>query len=331
MKKVLVTGANGLLGANVVRQLSAMGYLAKAMVRRGSNNLSLKNTKYELFEGEITNKKDVYKAVSDCDYVIHSAAQTAQTPSNVEAFRKTNIDATSLIIEACKHFNIKRFIFVSTANCFTNGSIENPGDETSGFMPWLKGSGYAYSKYLAQTEVLENVKKYGFPAIVVSPTFIIGPHDAKPSSGKLLLHGYKNKILFYPPGGKSFVDVEFAARAICNALTKGKIGETYLLAGTNLTYKDFFKLVEKQSNKRKIIIQIPHSLLTILGSISGFAGKIFSLSLPLSTVNSRLLSLENYFSNEKAVRELGMEKTDVGYAVASAIEWFKQNKYIQHE
>lgn len=78
MKKVLITGANGLLGANVVRQLDVMGHRAKAMVRKGSNTLSLKGAKYELFEGEITNKKDVYEAVSDCDYVIHSAASTAK-------------------------------------------------------------------------------------------------------------------------------------------------------------------------------------------------------------------------------------------------------------
>ena len=329
MKKVLVTGANGLLGANIVRQLGTAGYLAKAMVRKGSNTLSLEGANYELFEGAITSEKDVYEAVSACDYVIHSAASTAQTPSNVEAFRKTNIDATRLIMEACKHFNIERFIFVSTANCFTNGSIENPGDETSGFMPWLKGSGYAYSKYLAQQEVLENVKKHAFPAIVVSPTFMLGPHDSKPSSGKLLLYGYNKKIVFYPPGGKSFVDVEFAAKAICNALTKGRVGETYLLAGNNMTYKDFFKLVEKQTGKRKILIQIPGKVLTTLGSSVGFFGKVFGLSLPLNTVNARLLSLDNYFSNKKAVSELGLEETDVDAAVASAIDWFKQNTLLK--
>lgn len=325
MKKVLVTGANGLLGANVVRQLSAMGYQAKAMVRKGSNALSLEGAEYELYEGKITNKKDVFEAVSDCDYVIHSAAQTALAASNLEAFIETNVEATRLIIDACKHFNIKRFIFVSTANCFTNGTIDNPGNETSGFMPWLKGSGYAYSKYLAQQEVLLNAVNHAFPAIVVSPTFLIGPYDAKPSSGKLLLHGYKNRIVFYPPGGKSFIDVECAAKAICSALTKGRIGESYLLAGRNMSYKEFFRIVEKQSGQRKILIQIPYTLLSILGKTSNLIEKLFSFSLPLNAVNARLLSLDNYFSNKKAVSELGLEDTDVGDAVASGVDWFKRN------
>ncbi len=97
-----------------------------------------------------------------------------------------------------------------------------------------------------------------------------------------------------------------------------------------MTYKDFFQIVEKQSGKRKILIQIPNKVLTTLGSLVGFVGKVFSLSLPLNTVNARLLSLDNYFSNKKAVKELGLEETDVDDAVASAIDWFKVNRYIRH-
>ncbi len=329
MKKVLITGANGLLGANIIRQLSLLGYKPKAMLRKGSNTLSLVGAEYELFEGEITNKNDVYKAVADCDFVIHSAAQTSQSLPNLAAYTEVNIEATKTIIEACKKFNIKRFIFVSTANCFTNGTIESPGDETSKFMPWLVDSGYAYSKFLAQLRVLKEFTDNGFPAIVVNPTFMIGPYDEKPSSGALLLHGYKKKVVFYPPGGKSFIDVEYAAKAICNALTLGKMGEAYLLAGTNITYKNFFQIIEKQSGKRKLLIPIPHAVLLTLGRIFSFIENLFSVSLPLNKVNARLLGLDNYFSNRKAVAELGLQETDINHAVAKSITWFKQNGQIK--
>jgi len=329
MQKVLVTGANGLLGANIVRQLSLLGYKPKAMLRKGSNILSLKGAEYELFEGEITNKNDVYKAIADCDFVIHSAAQTSQTLPNIDAYTQVNIEATKTIIEACKKFNIKRFVFVSTANCFTNGTIENPGDETSKFMPWLVDSGYAYSKFIAQLRSLKEFIDNGFPAIVVNPTFMIGAYDAKPSSGKLLLHGYNSRIVFYPPGGKSFVDAEYAANAICNALTIGKVGEAYLLAGTNITYRDFFRIVEKQSGKRKILIPIPSIALSAIGRIFSAIENIFSVSLPLNKVNARLLSLDNYFSSSKAVAELELQKTNIDNAVAKSIKWFKVNGVIK--
>jgi dihydroflavonol-4-reductase len=328
MEKVLVTGANGLLGSNIVRQLSAKGYLVKAMVRKGSDMLSLEGGKFELFEGEITDPGHVSIAVMGCDYVVHAAARTSQFPSNLEAFTKANIDATHNLIEACKEYKVKRFVFVSTANCFTNGSIENPGNESSGFMDWLKGSGYAYSKYLAQMEVLRQAMENAFPAIVVNPTFIIGPYDAKPSSGKLILYACKNYIVFYPPGGKNFVDAEHVAKAISNALKKGKLGESYLLAGKNLTYKDFFCVVKKYTGRRNILIPIPIILLSTMGKLSSLIEHYFPVSLPLNSVNVKLLCLENYFSNNKAKTELKLEETEINNAVSNAIDWFKQNKYL---
>lgn len=328
MIKVLVTGANGLLGANVVRQLLAEGYLVKAMVRKGSDRLSIKGAECEMFEGEITNTNDVLKAVSDCDYVVHSAAQTSQFPSKLEAYTKANIEATKILINACKHHHVKRFVFISTANCFTNGSLEKPGTESSRFMPWLKGSGYAYSKYLAQEEVLREVKENSFPAIVVNPTFMIGAYDSKPSSGKLLLYALNNRVLFYPPGGKSFVDVNYAAKAISNALTDGKVGECYLLAGENLTYKGFFREVEKLSGKWKILIPIPRKFLFVIGKLTDMLQRYFSIPLPLNSVNAQLLGLDNYFSNHKAQTELGLEKTKINNSINLALSWFKHHKYL---
>lgn len=325
MKRVLVTGANGLLGANVVRQLSSEGYMVRAMVRKGYDPVSLKGAECEIFEGEITDIIDVLEAVSKCDYVVHSAAQTSQFPSNLEAYTKTNIDATKILIEVCKFFRIKKFVFVSTANCFTNGSLEKPGTESSGFMPWLKGSGYAYSKYLAQEEVLHEVKENSFPAVVVNPTFMIGPYDSKPSSGKLLLYAFKNKLLFYPPGGKSFVDVNYAAKAIGNAISEGTIGECYLLAGENLTYKGFFREVGKLSGKRKILIPIPKQLLFGIGKLTDTLQRYFSIALPLNSVNAQLLGLDNYFSNYKAQTELGLKKTEINKSIELALNWFNHN------
>ncbi|MEE4286080.1 MAG: SDR family NAD(P)-dependent oxidoreductase, partial [Mariniphaga sp.] len=200
-EKVLVTGANGLLGSNVADRLSKQGYDVVAVVRKNSNVLALNGIKCKIVECDITKRLEVEKAIAGSDYVVHCAANTKQSPSNLDAYKKINIDSTSVLIQLSKLNNIKRFIYVSTANCFTNGTVQNPGDESKGFMPWLKKSGYAYSKYLAQQMVLEEVEKNNFPAIVVAPTFIIGPRDAKVSSGKLIMHALKRKVVFYPPGG----------------------------------------------------------------------------------------------------------------------------------
>ncbi len=328
MEKVLVTGANGLLGANVVRALINNGYEVRAFVRPQSNRTGLQNIDIEFFEGELLNKDDVIKAAQGCHYIIHTAALTALSPAGFDEFFKVNVTATRFLINAAKDNNIKRFIYISTANCLTNGSLSNPGTEDSGFMPWLKKSNYAYTKYLAQQEVLREAKENNFPAIVVNPTFLIGPFDSKPSSGKLLLYANNNKILFYPPGGKSFIDAEYAAQAIVNALSLGKNGEIYLLAGENLTYKDFFRQVATVTGKRKILIPVPKPIIILAGGIMSMTGKILQTNFSFNLTNAKLLVLDNYFSADKARTELRLKPTDVKHAIIKALKWFAsyQNK-----
>ena len=64
---------------------------------------------------------------------------------------------------------------------------------------------------------------------------MVGAYDTKPSSGKLLLSGYRKAVMPVPKGGKSFIHVADAAVAIVNALTRGTSGQRYLLTGHNLS------------------------------------------------------------------------------------------------
>jgi dihydroflavonol-4-reductase len=325
--KVMLTGANGLLGSNIAHQLVLQGYEVVTLIRKGSNMAALKGIECKILEGNITNATDVEKAIKECDYVVHCAAKTDQKGSLLE-FEPVNITATTILINLSRKYNIRRFVFVSTANCFTNGAIENPGDENSKFMPWLKKSGYAYSKYVAQSIVLTEFKKSGFPAVVVAPTFMIGPRDAKLSSGKLIMHGLKNRFVFYPTGGKSFIDVEYAAEATVNALKMGRDGESYLLAGENLTYRQFFRKVRQLVSPKIILIPIPEILLKIVAVIFSSGQFVFNLPLPFNVTNQRLLCLDNYFSNKKAVTELKLKYTLVDSAIIKAKQWFDKNNML---
>lgn len=326
--KVLVTGANGLLGSNTVAELIKQGYPVVAMVRKNSNRLALADLNCEIFEGDVTRFGDLEKAISGCRYVVHCAANTNQRFKQIKKYEAINIYSTAFLIELCKKQGIHRFIYVSTANCFTNGSLQHPGTEKGGFMSWLKSSGYAYSKYQAQQMVLNEARQSDFPALVVAPTFMIGPRDSKPSSGKILLYGLKKPIVFFPPGGKSFVDVTLVANAIVNALDKGTPGESYLLSGVNLTYRSFFNLMRTIHHRRQILLPLPRAILAGLAIFFDFIGTIFPVSLPLNRVNQRLLCLDNYFCSEKAQVELGFKLTELTTAMTLATAWFKANNYL---
>ncbi|MFA8300021.1 MAG: NAD-dependent epimerase/dehydratase family protein [Hyphomicrobiales bacterium] len=326
-EKVLVTGANGLLGANIVKQLPLQKYDVKIIVRENSNLKGIDGLTYEKVIGDICKYEDLERAIKDCSYVIHVAANTSQGDSFDNYFR-VNVEVTKNIIALCKKHKIKRLVYISTTNCFTNGSKEKPGVESSGFMPWLKGSGYAYSKHLAQELVQSEIHHNKFPAIILAPTFMLGARDAKVSSGQLLLYALKKRIVFCPPGGKSFVDVEHVAEAAINSLYMGNLGESYILSGSNLTYKEAFKMIRKTAKRRQLLLPIPRFILITASSIILLINRIFGTDILFTPTNQKLLCLDNYFSANKAAKELGFKTTNAELAVSNAINWFKDNSYI---
>lgn len=323
---VLVTGANGFLGNHIVRILLQRKYRVIAMVRPGSDIRGLKGMDCTIRRGELHNPGDIRPPVMESDYVIHCASMTSPNSTDLNLYKKANLASTQLLVKACREHNIRRFVLVSTANCFTNGTLDKPGNENSGFMPWLRYSGYAYSKHLAQEYVLQKSREENFPGIVVAPTFLVGPYDMKPSSGALLLYAVKNRILFCPKGGKSFVDVRAVAIATANALTMGRTGECYLLSGVNLDYRTYFRKTGQITGRRKRMIPLPGQL----ENLFGIACRIFPHQrIRLLKTHMRMLSLDNYFSNAKAKEELHMPDTDIDEAIKNSVSWFAGEGYLK--
>ncbi|MBN2774290.1 MAG: NAD-dependent epimerase/dehydratase family protein [Prolixibacteraceae bacterium] len=308
--KVLVSGANGLLGSYIVRELIHTGYQVCAFVRKGCNLELLSGIDIEIMEGNITNREDVENAVKGCDYVIHSAASTLQATS-LSFFWEANINSTRYFIDACKNYHISRFVYVSTANCFGNGPRSNPGNEKIPFMPWLRESGYAYSKYIAQQMVLNETNKNGFNPVVVNPTFIFGSGDIVRSSGKIFSYVLNRKVVFYPPGGKNFVSAPIVAKGIIQALKYGKAGESYLLAGENLSYREFFQIVNNTTGNYPLMIKLPKLLLMFFGTLGSLVEMLVNKPVALTRANAKMLCAENYYDPFKAVSEIGYKLASI--------------------
>ncbi len=323
--EVLVTGANGLLGSHVVAELIKRNYKVRALVRPDSNLTALNGLPVNLFKGQLSLKADVELAVSGCSHVIHVAAMAVQKPTRLEAFRKINIGSTRFITEACKKSGVRRMVFVSTANCFRNGTKANPGREDGDFPSWMKKSGYAFSKYIAQQLVLEEVRKGELNAVVVNPTFILGK-DTKPDGGKIFSFIRNKRIAFYPAGGKNFVDACAAAQGVVNAMEKGREGEAYLLAGENLSYRRFFKIVKKHTGQSTLLIPLPCFLLKLAGRAGDFCEKVLNKPVSLTHVNARMLCLKNYYTPAKAIKELDFPFVPARQSIVETLNWVAAQK-----
>jgi len=325
MKKVLVTGANGFLAANIIEQLIKKGYIVRGMIRKNADLKSVYNLQFEYFFGDMTDKKDVFKAVSDVDYVIHAAADTSPVMKKYRSLYRVNYLSTAHIVEACKLFKISRLIFVSSANTIAFANKNNQGYEHNSISPLFFKSFYARSKLMAENLVLNEVKNCDLNAIIVNPTFMLGNRDAKPGSGKIIKMYSGKRLVFIPDGGKNFIHVKDASKAIVNALIMGKYGERYLLCNENLKYSAFINLLETIEKRKKITIVIPNFLLIFIGFVGCFFNKL-GLNSAINPVNMKLLCINNFYNSRKAVDVLKMPQTPVINAITDALNWFMNNK-----
>jgi dihydroflavonol-4-reductase len=326
--KVLITGADGLLGNNLIRELLSRKYEVSVMLlndqipARGLLNLPL----HRHF-GNILDKAAVFRSVSGHDVVIHAAANTQVNPARDSLIREVNVTGTSHVIEACLKQEVKRLIHIGTANSFAPGTKQKPGDENGGYMGHIYGLDYMDSKYEAQSLVANAVKAKGLNAVIINPTFMIGPYDTRPSSGSLILALFHGKVPIYTQGSKTYVAVKDAAVAIANAITQGQVGECYILGNQNLTYKEAFDLIAETIGAKAPKFSLPTQLVKFYGIYNEWYAKI---SGRIPTVNKEMafLSCEHQcYSGDKARQQLDMPCTDLRIAVKECFEWLNENGY----
>lgn len=328
--EVLVTGPDGVLGSNLVRELIGREYNVSVLLEPGKDPITLKGLPIQTFYGNILDKEALDQAFIGKDVVLHCAASTSMFPARSEIVNKVNIDGTQNIIDAALKHSIKRMVYVGTANSFGNGTtLDNLGKEGDPYTSAKYGVDYMNSKYKAQNIVLKAVAEHGLPAIVVNPTFMIGPYDSRPSSGAMILAIHKEKVPGYASGGKNFVAVKDVAFAMANAIEMGRIGECYILGNANLSYKQAFDLIANTLNVKPPSRKLSAFMVTSYGALNSFFARIFNY-YPGVTKELSIISCENHFySVEKARQELKLPQTPIETAVTECYNWFVENGYIK--
>jgi len=319
MKNILVTGANGFLGSNTINELLIHGYYVKGFLRDSNKYYGEVSNNLELIEGDIKNVNDLNTALFNCDCVIHTAAITDQNLLNYDDYYEVNVKGVINVTKAAIKNKVNRIIYVSTANEFGYGSLENLGDETREMSYPFNKLFYSKSKKAAHDFLLTKLSQ--IEVIIVNPTFMIGAYDTKPSSGKIVLMGLRNRFVICPSGGKNFVWVKDVSIGIINAMKNGINGEAYLLANENLNFYDFFNLLRENTENNFKIIRLPNSLLMLLGQTGSILRK-FGVRTNFSMESMKALSVNNYYSNEKAKRELRIDFQPIEYGIKEAVSWF---------
>ncbi len=218
---------------------------------------------------------------------------------------------------------LTRSTIISTANTIGYGAKLEAGNETIPMKHPFSKSFYGRSKREAE-DFLFSVRDET-EVLIINPTFMIGAYDTKPSSGKIILLGLDKPIIFYPPGGKNFVHVEDVVQAILNIMVMGKAGERYLIAGENLTFREFFSKLIGLTKQRTVLVPLPTVAILLLGYWGDFI-RSFGVKSSISSINFKSLLISNFYSNEKSISELGMQYRSIDSAILEAVEYFEKEE-----
>ena len=177
MKKiVIITGANGFLGNNIVRLIDKNEYIVRAIYHHNMDNIKdLDCEKYQANILDINSLNDVFKCdIDDKLYVIHAAASiTTETKFNQEVY-DTNVNGTKNIVEKCIETHA-RLIYISSTHAIYN--MPNPIHEIKDFDENKLNDIYAKTKAIATKYVLSSIENSNLDAIILHPSSIIGPYD----------------------------------------------------------------------------------------------------------------------------------------------------------
>ncbi len=307
-KKILVTGASGFIGSNLVSRLVNDGHTVTTFGRSGTPSRKLRDLPIEHISGDVTNIESIYQAMPGKDVVFHLAGLVSYKKKDVHRQYGVNVVGTRNVMEAALRADVKRVIHTSSVAAMGIPKEGEIGTESLEYNLGGLGLNYCDSKYAAEQEV-KTIFNRGLSVIILSPGITFGEGDKHPHHHAIFTAMAKGALLGVPKGGVAFSDINDVVDAHVAAMDKGRPGERYCLVSANLSYREAAQIFARVQGVRAPMFEIPASVLVGLGSLAEAVMPMFGMQSPVSRQAAWLAQHKIFFSANKAIEELDFKPT----------------------
>ncbi len=325
-----ITGANGFIGAHLLRSAVHRGIRPVAFLQRGTSLASLADLqgKYDIVEGDVLDRASLDAFASRCESVVHLAGLNRYWAEDRGIFHQVNVVGARNVAEACLNRRVRKLVHVSS--CITLGASESAGELRDEESPYNLAFDFLYgeTKKAGEQEVKRYVREYGLPAVIVNPTSAVGEQDFAPTPiGKPIADIARGMWPVYVAGGACFIDVHDVVRGLWLALERGKPGRQYLLVGENLTNQQFMSAVAELAGASRPRFKAPKPVLDLVAAVGEWtADHLTKKHPPLTPGMAGLIGKYLFFDGRRAEDELGFKAGPVAPAIERCIRWFQENR-----
>ena len=334
---VLVTGGTGFIGARMVRMLVERGHRTKVLARPGSSLRALADIdprRIDVVRGDVTIGHTVFRALAGCDRLFHVAAHFKMWSRHPQEILDAAVMGTRETLEAARLRGIEKIVVTSSTATLGATREATPMDESAVFNR-PDSAPYVVAKWKAEQVALD-MARAGMPIVLVNPATVLGPGDYKPTpSADLVLTHLKWKLPFgmpIAPGGISIVDVDDVARGHLLAMDKGRVGERYILGGSNVTFEQFYVALSEITGLHGPGMTIGSGLAKLGGALAELIARWFGGEPQLTYKMARdYVGAFVWVASERAERELGYSSRPLRATLARAVRFFLENGAVPAE
>ncbi len=318
MPVAFVTGATGFLGHHLVAALRAADWEVIALCRPGTDTRSLKQPGVHWVEADLGLGRELREVMpSKPDAVFHAAYNISLWQEDADEQTRLNVYGTRNVVRAALDKDARRFIHSSSILAYGlhGGTIseDTPSRASRSTINFVR------TMAQAEREVRRGMRK-GLAAVIMNPAHMLGAYDLH-GWGRIIRLVKQRRIIAAPPGGGSFCHVEAVAQAHVQAATQGRIGQNYLLGGTDLTYVRLLKMVGAALRRPTLSKPLPSRVLNGYARMQELLSPLVRGKPDITREMIQILSAHSYCRSHKAQKELGYSPVPVERMIEDSTAW----------
>ena len=325
MKKIFITGASGLLGSYLIRDLLQQKDVQLiSFFRNTKSNLLTSDelAKVQWIQGDIMDVDLLLHAMQDCRQVYHCAGLVSFNPSRAKDLMKINVEGTANMVNAALEVGVEKFVHVSSVAAIGRKRNNQTVVETLKWDDDANPSVYGKSKYLGELEVWRAMGE-GLKTVIVNPVIILGKGDWKQGSSATFKKAYE-EFPWYTEGVSGFVDAADVSRAMIQLMESEITGERFIVSGENLTYREVFDMMADGFGKKRPFLKVTPFLAAVVWRVIRLKSRFTGEEPLLTKETAETAQQVVHFSSQKLQTALpGFRFTPINETILEACNYYK--------